>query len=35
MDFPLADLIDFIVKFFKQMLDSFKGLSDFAADYLG
>lgn len=33
--FPFEDLIDFIVKFFKQLLDSFKSLSDFADKYLG
>lgn len=33
--FPFADLIDFIATFFKKMLDAFKSLSDFAAEYLG
>lgn len=33
--FPMEALIDFIATFFKKLLDAFKGLSDWADEFLG
>ena len=33
--FPMDALIEFIATFFKMMLDAFKGLSDWADEFLG